>query len=155
MSVVDVTKTTHVFLYMLVYFIGVMILMLNGFSLRDFMFEYASSLGTVGISVGVTSAGAPPIVFWAEIVGMFLRRLEILVVIYAITKIIKDLKTMGRKSGVSFNRNEFLNYDFKTKKFYENPFLPWSRLFHGREGFFILNFFRGFFWAAMTKQCPQ
>lgn len=81
-------------IYMLVYVAGVMIFLLYGYPLKESMFEFASSLGTVGLSVGITSAAAPPIILWTEIIGMFLGRLEILVVIYAGIKVFKDLKAI-------------------------------------------------------------
>lgn len=93
--VTDVSN--FVFIYMVIYFIGVMILMLHGYPLKESMFEFASSLGTVGLSVGITSASAPAAVLWTETVGMFLGRLEILVIIYALTKVIKDIKAIRSK----------------------------------------------------------
>lgn len=79
-------------LYMITYAIGVGILLLNGYPLKDSMFEFASSLGTVGLSVGITSPDAPGIVLWTETIGMMLGRLEFIVVFFAAMKIIKDVK---------------------------------------------------------------
>ena len=45
-----------------------------GNPLPDSLFEYASSLSTVGLSIGVTSADAPVGLLWTQIVGMFLGR---------------------------------------------------------------------------------
>lgn len=89
--------SNFVFIYMVIYFVGVMILTLNGYPLKEAMFEFASSLGTVGLSVGITSASAAPVVLWTETVGMFLGRLEILIIIYALTKVIKDIKAIRSK----------------------------------------------------------
>lgn len=91
--------SNFVFIYLLLYLIGVSVLMLNGYPLKESMFEFASSLGTVGLSVGITSASAPPMVLWTEIIGMFVGRLEILIIFYAIAKIYKDIKA------ISGNRN--------------------------------------------------
>jgi trk system potassium uptake protein TrkH len=56
------------------------------------MFEYASCLSTVGLSVGLTSPNANGIVLWTEIIGMFLGRLEFLIVFFSIIKMFKDMK---------------------------------------------------------------
>lgn len=78
-----------VLLYLLLLFIGTMIISMTGVSFSDALFEFASSLGTVGLSIGVTSFSASPIVLWTEIIGMFLGRLEILVVFVLLTKSVK------------------------------------------------------------------
>ena len=90
--------SNFVFIYIVLYLIGVSVLVLNGYSLKESMFEFASSLGTVGISVGITSASAPPIVLWTETIGMFFGRLEILIIFYAIAKVYKDIKAICSKS---------------------------------------------------------
>jgi len=46
----------------------------------------------VGLSVGITNPDLPVGVIWTLILGMFLGRLEILVVFFAIARIIKDFK---------------------------------------------------------------
>lgn len=83
-------------IYVITYILGVLILLFNGYSLQDSMFEFASSLGTVGLSVGVTSPDAPIIVLWTEIVGMFLGRLEFFVIFFASIKMFKDIKLIAR-----------------------------------------------------------
>ena len=65
-----------VFLYLAVYLIGSGIIAAYGYSLPESLFEYASALSTVGLSVGVTSADAPVGLLWTEIAGMFLGRLR-------------------------------------------------------------------------------
>lgn len=80
-----------IFLYCTTFLIGTAILAYHGYSLRDSLFEFASSLGTVGISVGVTAPGAPIAVLWTEIAGMFLGRLEFFVIIVSIGKLVKDM----------------------------------------------------------------
>lgn len=84
-------------LYMITYVIGVMVLLLHGYSLQDSLFEFASSLGTVGLSVGITAFNAPKVVLWAESVGMMLGRLEFLVVFFAGLKIIRDLGIISKR----------------------------------------------------------
>lgn len=79
-------------MYVITYFIGVCIITLNGYPLRDSMFEIASSLSTVGLSVGVTSASAAGVVLWTESVSMLLGRLEFFIIFYTIVKIIRDTK---------------------------------------------------------------
>ena len=79
-----------VFLYLMTYFFGSGILMAYGFSTRDALFEFASSLGNVGLSIGITSATAPTGLLWTETIGMFLGRLEFFVIFVSIAKIIKD-----------------------------------------------------------------
>lgn len=93
--IVDVSSFTM--LYMIVYILGVSVLILNGYSLQDSLFEYASSLSTVGLSVGITAANAPVPVLWVETIGMMLGRLEFIVVFFTGIKLIKDVKTIISK----------------------------------------------------------
>jgi len=72
--------------YGLVYVAGVGVLVAAGVEPGAACFEYASALGTVGLSVGVTTPDAGAAVLWAEIVGMLLGRLEILVVFVALAQ---------------------------------------------------------------------
>lgn len=88
---------SFVFLYLTVYVIGVAILTAHGYNLRDSLFEFASALGTVGISIGVTQASAPPVVLWSETIAMFLGRLEFFVVIISIVKIFRDFIAFIRR----------------------------------------------------------
>ena len=78
------------FLYLAVWAAGVMILCACGFSLGVSLFEFTSAVGTVGLSMGVTSAHMPDAALWAEIVAMFLGRLEFLVVIVSLIKLTRD-----------------------------------------------------------------
>lgn len=84
-------------LYMITYVAGVFILLVHGYSLQESMFEFASSLGTVGLSVGVTAPDAPKIVLWTETVGMMLGRLEFIVLFFATMKIIRDLRFISKR----------------------------------------------------------
>ncbi|MEW5735881.1 MAG: TrkH family potassium uptake protein [Thermodesulfobacteriota bacterium] len=83
-----------VFLYMAVFATGTLVLCACGFNLSDALFEFASALGTVGLSVGVTSAGMPAPALWAETVAMLLGRLEFLVVVVSVLKISRDLPSL-------------------------------------------------------------
>ncbi len=82
----------YVVLYISTYFLGVLIFLSQGYNLSDSMFEFASALGTVGLSVGITSVDAPSLILWTETLGMFLGRLEFFVIFFAIIKIFKDMK---------------------------------------------------------------
>ena len=52
-------------------------------SLFEGAFEFASSLGTVGLSIGITNANTSIICLLIEIIGMILGRLEIFVILKA------------------------------------------------------------------------
>jgi len=84
-----------VFFYMVLFFVGVTILSAYGSSIADSMFEFASALGTVGISVGVTKYTSPDAVLWTETIGMFLGRLEIFVVFASSYKMLRDSGVMA------------------------------------------------------------
>jgi trk system potassium uptake protein TrkH len=83
-----------VFLYLAVFLVGSGILTAYGYSLQDSLFEFASALSTVGISVGITAAEAPPGVLWVEMVAMFLGRLEFFTVIVGLVRILGDVPTI-------------------------------------------------------------
>ena len=93
-----------VFLYLCIFFIGAAVIAGYGYPLQDSLFEYASTLSTVGLSVGVTSADAPAGVLWTQIVGMFLGRLEFFTVFVGLVCFFRDLKPLlsgGAKESVS------------------------------------------------------
>jgi len=83
-----------IFLYLATYVLGVMILCACGFNLVDSLFEFASAIGTVGLSVGVTSSQMPDAALWSETIAMFLGRLEFIVVIVSLLKIGGDGRRM-------------------------------------------------------------
>ena len=89
--------TAFATLYLLTLVVGTAVLAAHGYSLRDSFFEFASAQGTVGLSIGVTSADAPPLVLWAETVGMFLGRLEFLIVFVGIAKLVRDVPRLVRR----------------------------------------------------------
>ena len=84
----------YAFVYMVLYFLGVAIMLAYGYSLQDSLFEFASAIGTVGLSIGVTGPSIPPVVLWTETVGMFVGRLEIYVVFIAGIKVLKDIRSV-------------------------------------------------------------
>lgn len=86
--------TVFVFLYLTTFLAGVMILCACGYSLRDSLFEFASAIGTVGLSTGVTSATMHDAALWAETIAMFLGRLEFIVIIVSILKMGRDTRRL-------------------------------------------------------------
>lgn len=85
------------FLYVLTLVLGTGITASFGYSLKESLFEFASALGTVGLSVGVTSSAAPVGLLWTEISGMILGRLEFFVIFLGIGKILKGLSESCRE----------------------------------------------------------
>ena len=77
---------------MIMFIISVVILMAHGYGMRESIFEIASCLSTVGLSIGITSPNAPNLVLIIETIMMFLGRLEFIVVFYSILRIIRDFK---------------------------------------------------------------
>ncbi len=80
-----------VFLYLAIYLTGVLWLTLYGYSLSDSLFEFASALGTVGLSVGVTSTATPAPALWSMTLAMLVGRLEIVMVMVGLLKVAQDL----------------------------------------------------------------
>ncbi|HRW91702.1 MAG TPA: TrkH family potassium uptake protein [Thermotogota bacterium] len=90
-------------LYFLTFAVGVGWLASYGHDLKSSAFEFASALSTVGLSVGITSTSAPLSIIWVETTGMFLGRLEFIVILYAIAKLVRDLKQVrGSKKRGTF-----------------------------------------------------
>ena len=77
--------------YIMVLIVGTLIFSAFGYSLEDSLFEFASALGTVGLSVGITGYNAHPLILWTSTLGMFLGRLEFYVIFIAISKMFIDL----------------------------------------------------------------
>ena len=84
-------------IYLLIFLLGSFVLMLCGNSIGDSMFEFASVLGTVGFSAGLTSSSASNVVLWTSSIGMILGRLEIFVILMAVIRIKNGIKNpIGR-----------------------------------------------------------
>lgn len=67
--------------YLVCFLIGTLALCLtSGYDLASCMFEFASSLSGVGVSIGMTGPQSSPGTLIVEMVGMFIGRLEIIVV---------------------------------------------------------------------------
>ena len=68
-------------LYLLLFAAGTLLLCITeGAPLASCMFEFASSLGTVGLSIGLTGPSTRAATLLVEIAGMLLGRLEIFLV---------------------------------------------------------------------------
>ncbi|HUX14460.1 MAG TPA: TrkH family potassium uptake protein, partial [Spirochaetia bacterium] len=87
------------FLYLGFYFAGALAMSAYGIPLKSALFEFASALGTVGLSVGVTSPSLPGPLIWLETAAMFFGRLEFFVVIGAFARAAMDIKRLfaGRR----------------------------------------------------------
>ncbi len=85
---------TFVFFYLATFIAGAAVLAAHGYGLQKSLFEFASAIGTVGLSIGVTTASSPPLVLWTESCGMILGRLEFFVIVVGIIKIFKDASAM-------------------------------------------------------------
>ncbi|MDD6291161.1 MAG: potassium transporter TrkG [Lachnospiraceae bacterium] len=72
--------STYAGCYLCIYLLGTMLLtFFSGCTLVQGAFEFASSLGTVGLSIGVTNPDTSTICLFIEMIGMILGRLEIFV----------------------------------------------------------------------------
>ncbi len=83
-------------LYSLCLVVSVTVLLAHGYDLQSAAFEMISCLSTVGLSIGVTTPTTPPAVLWAGSVGMFLGRLEFLIVLVAVGKCLRDARGLLR-----------------------------------------------------------
>ncbi|NLF96865.1 MAG: TrkH family potassium uptake protein [Candidatus Riflebacteria bacterium] len=86
-----------VFMYMLAFTAGVLLLCSHGYSLQNSMLEFASALGTVGLSIGITSPDMPAAVLYAQALAMFLGRLEFIIVFISIIRLTKDIKAIKNR----------------------------------------------------------
>ena len=86
------STTSYILFYIILFFIGSFIFTMHGYSLQDSMFEFSSAISTVGLSVGITNYYAGNIILWTAIIGMFLGRMEIMVVFRAALRVVKDVR---------------------------------------------------------------
>lgn len=85
--------TGFVTCYFLLYGAGVFLLMISsGCTMTEAMFEFASCLSTVGLSIGVTSPDASSFTLFIEMAGMILGRLEIFIIFSTIYTCFTDTK---------------------------------------------------------------
>lgn len=95
LTLADISQTSLLVLtYLLIMAVGTSILAAYGYPLQDSLFEFVSSLSTVGLSTGITHPEAPIGVLWTEIVGMVLGRLEFFTVIIGGTQLLQDGMTL-------------------------------------------------------------
>jgi len=80
-----------IIVYLIVLVVGTLIFTSFGHSISDALFEFASSLGTVGLSVGIVNYEAPKLLLWTGTVGMLFGRLEFYVIFIAIFKFMDDI----------------------------------------------------------------
>lgn len=79
--------------YLVVFVIGSLALCVAAnCTITEAMFDFASSLSTVGLSIGITNAATPDLALIIEMIGMLMGRLEIFIVIIGITFGFKHLK---------------------------------------------------------------
>lgn len=72
---------SFILFYLVIFFCGsFLITITENVGLSDAMFDFASSLGTVGLSIGLTNPNTNELTLLVEIVGMILGRLEIFIV---------------------------------------------------------------------------
>lgn len=84
----DLAEDTYGFViaYLVIYVIGTLLMTVTaGCTLTEAMFDFASSLSTVGLSIGITGPMTNDATLIVEMVGMLLGRLEIFIVIIGIT----------------------------------------------------------------------
>ena len=94
------------FTYLLVFIVGSLLVMATAkCDLWEAMFDFASSLGTVGLSSGITGTQTNDATLIVEMCGMMLGRLEIFIVLVGITfgfstvkQFFKDLKIKKRNN---------------------------------------------------------
>ena len=65
--------------------------------LASCMFEFASSLGTVGLSIGLTGPATNNATLVVEMIGMILGRLEIFIVLTGAYYGLHEMKSLARK----------------------------------------------------------
>ncbi len=83
------------FVYISVLAVGTIVLAAQGIPLDQALFEFASALGTVGLSVGATRASVPPAVLWTQMAGMLLGRLELFVVFAALAESLRGFSRLA------------------------------------------------------------
>lgn len=85
---------TYVLIYMLIGFAGTFGLMLCGNNFTDSFVEFFSALGTVGLSIGIANPEMSNPEMWIIIIGMLIARLEVYIIIFAVARIIADIKEL-------------------------------------------------------------
>ena len=84
--------------YLLLFIAGALLLTLTaGCGLEEAMFEFASALGTVGLSIGLTGTATNNATLIVEMLGMILGRLEIFIVLTGAYYGLHEIKSLARK----------------------------------------------------------
>lgn len=83
---------TFLFVYLIILCIGISIYTFEGYGFTESIFEFTSTLGTIGLSYGIIGSNPSPLILWTTIVGMLFARLESYIIIIAFTKIFIDFK---------------------------------------------------------------
>jgi trk system potassium uptake protein len=98
LTIEDINENyTFLIIYLFILFIGITIFTFSGYTFQDSIFEFTSTLGTIGLSTGIIGSNPSNVILWTGVVGMLIARLESYVVIIAITKVIIDTrKTLSR-----------------------------------------------------------
>ncbi|MFW6238489.1 MAG: TrkH family potassium uptake protein [Halanaerobiales bacterium] len=83
-------------LYLMTFLAGSLVFLLNGYPLVESLFEFGTALGTVGLDIGITGPDMPTSTKVAQILGMWLGRLEFMAIIVAFTRMFTDIKVLRR-----------------------------------------------------------
>ena len=82
----------YILLYILVMLVGAFLVSILGhYNFGESLFEFSTALSGTGLSNGISGATTSPGVLWVLNVGMFAGRLEILVIYYALFRMVRDL----------------------------------------------------------------
>ena len=81
-----------VFLYLVTFALFSLVIAAHGYALDASLFETASAMSTVGLSVGVTAPDAPATLLWTETLAMFLGRLEFFTVFIGLLRLLRDIR---------------------------------------------------------------
>ena len=85
--------------YLILFVLGSLLLTLTtGHGLMEAMFEFASALGTVGLSIGLTGPATGASTLIIEIIGMILGRLEIFIVLIGFYSGFRAVKRSVKKA---------------------------------------------------------
>ena len=99
----DLVSETFAFIgtYLIIYVLGVLGIMFTAnCGLMEAMFEFASSLSTVGLSIGITGPTTNSATLIIEMIGMILGRLEIFIVFVGIFTGFGWIKELFRKKDI-------------------------------------------------------
>lgn len=90
--------TGYVMAYLVIYIIGSLLLTVTAdCTLTEAMFDFASSLSTVGLSIGITNPMTNDATLIVEMIGMLLGRLEIFIVLIGFTSGFEIIRDFFRK----------------------------------------------------------